>query len=177
VGRRLRPSGLWVGPTDHLSSAIKDSRALGSTCSKPREGIGCLGSSSKGTSRRCSVSGSEQTAINVREGAPRSHRSMGWETFTDEVIRVVTANSLPGVFILWGKDAQRKKELVDSPPHTIVEVAAPGAPIRPQRLLRESAVQPGEPSPRCRQGGEKSTGSSRSNAHGIPSQHPCEPII
>jgi uracil-DNA glycosylase len=66
------------------------------------------------------------TVLTVREKAPRSHRRMGWETFTDAVIRVLAERRLPVVFILWGKDAQRKKHLVDAPPHTIIESPHPG---------------------------------------------------
>ncbi len=49
------------------------------------------------------------TTLTVRRREPRSHRGKGWETFTDEVIRVVNEKDEPVVFILWGKDAQRKR--------------------------------------------------------------------
>jgi uracil-DNA glycosylase len=65
------------------------------------------------------------TTLTVRAGAPRSHRRAGWETFTDEVIRVVNEKTDPIVFILWGKDAQRKKELIDMSRHTVVESPHP----------------------------------------------------
>jgi uracil-DNA glycosylase len=65
------------------------------------------------------------TTLTVREGAPRSHRSKGWERFTDEVIRVVAAKS-DLVFILWGEDAQsKKKKLIYSPRRTIIESSHP----------------------------------------------------
>lgn len=56
--------------------------------------------------------------LTVRAKSPRSHRR--WETFTDEVIRVVAKETRPVVFILWGRDAQRKARLVDPPRHTII---------------------------------------------------------
>ncbi len=56
--------------------------------------------------------------LTVRAKSPRSPRR--WETFTDEVIRLVAQETLPVVFILWGKDAQRKKKLIDSPRHTVI---------------------------------------------------------
>jgi uracil-DNA glycosylase len=63
--------------------------------------------------------------LTVREGAPRSHRRMGWETFTDEVLRVVDEKAHP-VFILWGKDAQGKKTaLINTPPERIIESPHP----------------------------------------------------
>jgi uracil-DNA glycosylase len=50
---------------------------------------------------------------------------MGWETFTDEVLRVVDAKAHP-VFILWGKDAQSKKStLINTPRTRIIESPHP----------------------------------------------------
>jgi uracil-DNA glycosylase len=63
--------------------------------------------------------------LTVREGAPRSHRRMGWETFTDEVLRVVAAKTDPVVFILWGRDARGKKALVEASRHTLIESSHP----------------------------------------------------
>lgn len=64
--------------------------------------------------------------LTVREGSPGSHRRRGWETFTDEVIRVVNRRTDPVVFILWGRVAGKKRRLIDSPSHTIVESPHPG---------------------------------------------------
>ena len=71
--------------------------------------------------------------LTVREGSQGSHRHKGWETFTDEVIRVVSKKTDPIVFILWGKEAQKKKRLIDAPPHTIIESPHPS----PQSARRE----------------------------------------
>jgi uracil-DNA glycosylase len=49
---------------------------------------------------------------------------MGWERFTDAVIRVVAEETDP-VFILWGKDAQRKKALISASPRTVIESPHP----------------------------------------------------
>lgn len=65
------------------------------------------------------------TTLTVRAGQAASHQSHGWETFTDEVIRTVSAKADPVVFILWGSHARRKKALVDTERHTIVESAHP----------------------------------------------------
>jgi uracil-DNA glycosylase len=51
------------------------------------------------------------TTLTVRGSKARSHSGRGWETFTDAVIRIVTEQSGP-VFLLWGKDAQRKEALI-----------------------------------------------------------------
>ena len=63
--------------------------------------------------------------LTVRGGAAASHQKQGWETFTDQVIRVVNAKEDPVVFILWGASARRKRALIDTDVHTIIESAHP----------------------------------------------------
>jgi uracil-DNA glycosylase len=63
--------------------------------------------------------------LTVRGGAAASHQKRGWETFTDQVIRVVDARNEPVVFILWGASARRKRALIDAGRHTIIESAHP----------------------------------------------------
>ena len=63
--------------------------------------------------------------LTVRGGAAASHQKHGWETFTDQVIRVVDAKQEPVVFILWGASARRKRALIDTTRHTIIESAHP----------------------------------------------------
>lgn len=65
------------------------------------------------------------TTLTVRAGQAGSHQGKGWETFTDAVIRAVSAKDDPVVFILWGAAARRKKALVDRRRHTVVESAHP----------------------------------------------------
>ena len=65
------------------------------------------------------------TTLTVRGGAAGSHQKHGWETFTDQVIRVVNAKDDPVVFILWGASARRKRALIDTGRHTIIESAHP----------------------------------------------------
>lgn len=64
------------------------------------------------------------TSLTVRGGKAASHQGKGWETFTDEVIKAVSAKDDPVVFILWGAAARRKKALIDRR-HTILESAHP----------------------------------------------------
>ncbi|MGF1665849.1 MAG: uracil-DNA glycosylase [Acidimicrobiia bacterium] len=64
-------------------------------------------------------------ALTVRAHQAASHQKKGWETFTDEVIRVVNAKPERVVFILWGASARRKKELVDRSRHVVIESAHP----------------------------------------------------
>ena len=63
--------------------------------------------------------------LTVRAHKPNSHKGHGWERFTDEVIRKVNAKEQRVVFILWGAYAQKKRELIDTSRHTIVEAAHP----------------------------------------------------
>ncbi|MET0323828.1 MAG: uracil-DNA glycosylase [Ilumatobacteraceae bacterium] len=65
------------------------------------------------------------TTLTVRAGEAASHQGHGWETFTDAVIRTVAAKEHRVVFILWGSHARRKKALVDTSRHTIIESAHP----------------------------------------------------
>jgi uracil-DNA glycosylase len=65
------------------------------------------------------------TILTLRAGEPLSHKGKGWETFTDEVIRKVSAKSDPVVFVLWGKPAQSKIQLIDPQRHVIIQAAHP----------------------------------------------------
>ena len=65
------------------------------------------------------------TVLTVREGEANSHQKRGWEKFTDAVIRAVSAKDEPVIFILWGKPAQKKEELIDATKHTILKSAHP----------------------------------------------------
>lgn len=65
------------------------------------------------------------TTLTVRGGSAASHQKRGWETFTDQVIRVVDAKPEPVVFILWGASARRKRALIDTTRHTVIESAHP----------------------------------------------------
>ena len=65
------------------------------------------------------------TTLTVRAGTAGSHQGKGWETFTDQVIRVVNHKIDPVVFILWGSFARKKKALVDVGRHVVLESAHP----------------------------------------------------
>ena len=54
-----------------------------------------------------------------------SHQGMGWETFTDDVIKLVNEKDEPVVFILWGRYARSKKKLITNPKHLVIESAHP----------------------------------------------------
>jgi uracil-DNA glycosylase len=65
------------------------------------------------------------TCLTVRAGVAGSHHGKGWERFTDAVIEAVSEKTEPVVFILWGSPARRKRSLIDTSRHFIVESAHP----------------------------------------------------
>lgn len=65
------------------------------------------------------------TTLTVRAGSAASHQRRGWETFTDQVIRVVNDKDERVVFILWGSAAKRKRELIDLDRHVTIESVHP----------------------------------------------------
>lgn len=67
------------------------------------------------------------TVLTVRAGQAHSHKDQGWEQFTDAVIDQLAAREEPLIFVLWGKPAQRKKQLIRKykTPHAILEAPHP----------------------------------------------------
>ncbi len=65
------------------------------------------------------------TVLTVRAHMANSHRGKGWEKFTDAAIRALNTQDRPIVFILWGKPAQMKKNMLDNPNHLILEAPHP----------------------------------------------------
>jgi uracil-DNA glycosylase len=65
------------------------------------------------------------TTLTVRAGQAASHQGKGWEIFTDEVLKAVNQKSHRVVFILWGVSARRKRSLIDTERHTVLESAHP----------------------------------------------------
>jgi len=81
------------------------------------------------------------TSLTVEQGEPQSHAGRGWEALTDALLAHVAARSEPVVFLLWGAAAQRKRPLVDRPPHRVLTANHP-SPL--------SALRPPEPFIGCR---------------------------
>ena len=65
------------------------------------------------------------TVLTVRDGKANSHKNMGWETFTDNIIKEIDKIDRPIVFILWGAKAILKKKLINNPNHFIIESEHP----------------------------------------------------
>ncbi len=60
------------------------------------------------------------TCLTVEEGQPASHSGRGWEQLTDAVIRKVSQDTAPAVFMLWGAHAQGKRALIDASRHLVL---------------------------------------------------------
>lgn len=65
------------------------------------------------------------SVLTVRRGQANSHQGMGWELFTDQVIRHLNRREKPVVFIFWGKQAQEKQALITNKHHYIIKSAHP----------------------------------------------------
>ena len=63
--------------------------------------------------------------LTVRAGAAASHSKIGWEEFTDAVIRYISENCEGVVFLLWGNFARSKSALIDRSRHHVLMAAHP----------------------------------------------------
>jgi uracil-DNA glycosylase len=63
--------------------------------------------------------------LTVRANEPASHQQIGWQLFTDEIIKRLSKERDHLVFLLWGKYAQSKEELIDSTKHLVLKAAHP----------------------------------------------------
>lgn len=63
--------------------------------------------------------------LTVQEGTPGSHKSFGWETFTDAIIKLVSDKKENVVFLLWGAYAISKSPLIDANKHLLLTAAHP----------------------------------------------------
>ncbi len=65
------------------------------------------------------------SCLTVRAGKANSHRGMGWENFTDDVIMLLNQREKPMVFMLWGANAKAKAQLITNPAHLVLTAAHP----------------------------------------------------
>ena len=93
-------------------------------------------------------------SLTVEANKPMSHSGIGWHFFTDEVIKHVSKDKDHVVFMLWGKFAQNKENLIDITKHKVLKAAHP-SPLsayngffgcrhfsKTNNLLREMGEQP-----------------------------------
>ena len=65
------------------------------------------------------------TILTVEEGLPKSHHKLGWEIFTDNIIKYINDNCDEIVFLLWGSPAILKSKLIDEAKHHILTAPHP----------------------------------------------------
>ena len=63
--------------------------------------------------------------LTVEKDKAASHKNIGWEYFTDAIIKKINENSSPVVFILWGNFARSKKDLITNSKHLVIESSHP----------------------------------------------------
>jgi uracil-DNA glycosylase len=63
--------------------------------------------------------------LSVRDSEPGAHKDIGWQLFTDQVIRAVSLHCNHVVFMLWGNFARSKKTFIDASKHLVLEAAHP----------------------------------------------------
>lgn len=63
--------------------------------------------------------------LTVRANQAGSHQKKGWEQFTDTVIKTISEQKTGIVFLLWGRFAQDKAQLIDASKHYILKAAHP----------------------------------------------------
>lgn len=94
------------------------------------------------------------TVLTVEAHKANSHKDKGWELLTDEIIKVVDEQDRAIVFLLWGKSAESKRNLLKNPKHLILTAPHP-SPLSAYRgffgckhfsatnvFLEENGVQP-----------------------------------
>ena len=65
------------------------------------------------------------TVLTVRNHQANSHKGIGWEEFTDAAIRVLNEQDRPIVYMLWGRPAQTKTEMLDNPKQLVLTAPHP----------------------------------------------------
>ena len=60
------------------------------------------------------------TTLTVRESSPGSHVIMGWEEFTDAIIKLISKKREDIVFLLWGKAAEKKTQFINTKKHHLL---------------------------------------------------------
>ena len=63
--------------------------------------------------------------LSVREGAPMSHKDLGWDLFTKKIIEIVNEHKEHVAFILWGSPAHKKAHFVDEKKHLVLKTVHP----------------------------------------------------
>jgi len=65
------------------------------------------------------------SVLTVEKNSPASHANQGWETFTDNVIKLLNDKKNNLVFLLWGAYAGKKAELINPERHLVLKAPHP----------------------------------------------------
>ncbi len=65
------------------------------------------------------------SVLTVEAGKPQSHANIGWETFTDKIVRLLNNEKQGLIFLLWGTPAQRKGQFIDTTRHHVLKATHP----------------------------------------------------
>ena len=63
--------------------------------------------------------------LTVHANSPASHRDIGWEKLTNVAIKALSDKREHIVFLLWGKFAQEKENLIDTSKHLVLKAVHP----------------------------------------------------
>lgn len=72
------------------------------------------------------------TTLTVERGKPGSHRNIGWQPLTDQIISTLSEKRTGLVFMLWGNHAREKRSLIDATRHLVLEAPHP-SPLSARR--------------------------------------------
>ena len=65
------------------------------------------------------------SVLTVRSGVANSHKNIGWEIFTENIINIISSQLNNIVFVLWGRQAQEKIKIINTKKHLILKSAHP----------------------------------------------------
>ena len=65
------------------------------------------------------------STLTVKEKEPNSHNNIGWENFTNKIIEILSERKKGIIFLLWGKFAQKKEQLINKNIHYILKTSHP----------------------------------------------------
>jgi uracil-DNA glycosylase len=118
----------WVRNPPSLANIFKEIEDERKNWSLPPCQVGIKGGSvSNGDLTRWAHQGVLllNTTLTVRAGQPMSHAGKWWENFTDAIIQTLSKEREFLVFLLWGSHAQKKRSLIDTKKHIILEAPHP----------------------------------------------------
>ncbi len=65
------------------------------------------------------------TSLTVRDSEANSHSGIGWNIFTDNIIKKINEREKPVIFLLWGNNAKSKEKFIDTRKHYVLKGVHP----------------------------------------------------